>query len=183
MLRQGIEQAGYRHITIELEEISGLYPEEHKFDEILTLAFRGFSKPDGIHLDCPDVEMPLPDFDAPIEGPEGDLSDLLDNLGPGEELTFQYKMSDKTTTIPGFTLYSHRDVLLQLSQLRAGLKLPSARIYLDDFPYSEDDQWNFTRVIGAGREGSLGIGREAPWEKEGADYGFRFVPYNKEEDD
>ena len=182
MLRQAIEQAGYQHITIELEEISGLYPEEHKFDEILTLAFRGFSNPDDIQFNCSDVEMPLPDFGAPIEGPEGDLSDLLDNLKPGQELTFQYQMSDKTTTIPGFTLDSHRDVLIQLSQLRTGVKLPSARMYLDDLKYSDDDQWNFTRVIGAGREGSLGLGRETPWEKEGADYGFRFIPHNDDED-
>jgi hypothetical protein len=119
--------------------------------------------------------MPLPDFDAPLEGP-GDLVDLLDNLEPGEELTFQYKMSDKTHTIPGFTLNSHRDVLLQLSQMRSGVKLPSVRMYLDDLSYSDEEGWNFTRVLGAGREGSLGLGREVPWEKAGADYGFRFIP-------
>jgi hypothetical protein len=183
MLRKAIEQAGYQYITIELEEISGLYPEEHKFDELLTLGIRGFSQPDGVHLICPDVEVPLPDFEQVMEGPAGDLADLLDNLGPGEELTFQFKSSGKTATIPGFAIESHRDVLLQLSQLRSGLKLPSARMYLDDQAYSDDDQWNFTRAIGAGREGSLGAGREAPWEKEGADYGFRFIPYDDDEDE
>jgi hypothetical protein len=46
MLRQGIVQAGYQYLTIELEEISALYPPEHKFDELLTLGIRGFSAPD-----------------------------------------------------------------------------------------------------------------------------------------
>ena len=98
-------------------------------------------------------------------------NDVSANLKPGEELTFKLPMSDKTTAVPGLQLNSHRDVLVELSSLRAGKQLPSVRIYLDDLPYSEDEQWNFTRVLGAGRYGS-GMGRKAPWEKRGADYGF-----------
>ena len=42
--------------------------------------------------------------------------------------------------------------------------------------YTPDQQWNFTRVLGAGQHGSMGFGREVPWEKEDADFGWSIQP-------
>lgn len=77
-----------------------------------------------------------------------------------------------------------RKLLTDLSQLRLGRRLligkrhtfPSARMYLDQLEYSRSEQWNFTRLMGAGRLGSMGLGRDVPWESKDADYGFEFIP-------
>lgn len=42
--------------------------------------------------------------------------------------------------------------------------------------------WNFTRVLGAGRHGSMGYGRETPWEKEDANFGWEFIPANADDE-
>ena len=85
-------------------------------------------------------------------------------------------------TIEGFTANSHAEILDRLASLRAGVRLPSVRMYLDDIKYSDDEGWNFTRVLGAGRHGSMGYGREVPWEKEDADFGFKFIPEGDDEE-
>ena len=73
--------------------------------------------------------------------------------------------------------------LMEICQLPSNLKFPSARMYLDHLDYSDDDQWAFTRVLGAGQFGSLGIGKEVPWECEDADFRFEFIPFDGDEDD
>ncbi len=164
MLASALQHSGFKYTTIELGEIADLYPEEHRFDDLIAMALRGFSEPDEISIECPDVVWQLPDLSSPIKGPDGTLPDLLDELGPADEVTYEYAPSDKSITIPGFSLVSHRDVLLQLCQLRPGLILPSVRMYLDDCDYSEDEEWNFGRVLGAGRDVTA-FGRKVPWEK------------------
>ena len=72
-------------------------------------------------------------------------------------------------------------LFLDLSQLREGQPWPSPRIYLDQLPYTADEQWSFTRLLGAGAFGSMGIGRQVPWESEDAEYGFEIVGYDDEE--
>ncbi len=72
----------------------------------------------------------------------------------------------------GFKADSHAGILEKISFLKTNIKLPSVNMYIDDLPYTEDEQWNFTRIFGAGKFGSLGYGREVPWEKEDADYGW-----------
>jgi hypothetical protein len=175
MFRYAIEQIPYRFLSIELEEIAGLYPEEHRFEEILTLALRGFDKPGEIGFRCDDVTIDLSSMSVSVEPTQGediaeDLMEIfkeLESAGPpagGQKLT-----------IEGFTANSHAEILRRLTSLRAGIRLPSVRMYLDNREYSDDEQWNFTRVLGAGRHGSMGYGREVPWEKEDADYGWRLI--------
>jgi hypothetical protein len=65
-----------------------------------------------------------------------------------------------------------KNCLSKLADLRLGSRFPSEKMYLEKLPYSDDDQWNFTRILGAGNCGSLGYGRNVPWEREDADYGF-----------
>lgn len=70
-------------------------------------------------------------------------------------------------------------LFLELAQLREGQRWPSPRMYLDQLPYTADEQWNFTRLLGAGACGS-GLGRPVPWESEDADYGFEIVEHDDE---
>ena len=70
---------------------------------------------------------------------------------------------------------AHRERLIGITQLRDDMPFPSARMYLDKLPFGPDDQWNFTRLIGAGQFGSDGWGRPVPWETPDADYTFTCV--------
>lgn len=174
LLASGIRSAGFPYVTPELEEISALYPTEHRFDELLTLALRGFDDPHGLQFECPDVVWDVPTADGlTFDAPPGDLMAQLDNLAPGESLVIGFGGSEtEPVTIPGFSLSSHWQILVHLAGLRLDAPLPPARMYLSDRPATDDERWNFTRVLGAGRFGSLGIGREVPWEKEDADFGW-----------
>lgn len=171
MFRSAIEPLPYRYISLELEEIDGLYPEEHRFKELLTLGLRGFDVPDGIQFECDDVTVDLSGINLSFESADDDIDeDLMEELrelnsGNGED-------EGGTFTIPGFTASSHAEVLTRLASLNDDISLPSVRMYLDDLEATEDERWNFTRVLGAGRFGSMGYGREVPWEKEDADFGW-----------
>lgn len=176
LFREAVAAVPQKFISIELEEIAGLYPEEHRFEEFLTLALRGFDRPEGIHFECEDVEMTFGNIT--IEGTDGEP---LDDDDPLAELNaFEGLEDSEPFTIEGFTANSHAEVLTRISGLRMESPLPSARMYLDDLEYSGDEQWNFTCILGAGQHGSMGIGREVPWEKEDANFGWEF---NMEGDD
>lgn len=175
LLRAAIEPLPYRFVSIELEEIAGLYPPEHRFAELLTLGLRGFDRPEQIRFECPDVTFDLSEMSISIEGMDGEEVDEL-NADDGT-------IDAGQMTIDGFTATSHAEVLERLANLRPLAPLPSARMYLDDLECAEDEQWNFTRVLGAGRYGSMGYGREAPWEKEDADFGWEFVSEYEDEDE
>ena len=166
MFQSAIESLPYRFISIELEEIAGLYPPEHRFEELLALALRGFDKPEGIRFHCDDVTLDLSGMQVSVEGLEDEDMDgesiVSDDDGDG---------GPDQVTIDGFTAHSHADVRARLACLRPE-GLPSVRMYLDDIEHTEDEAWNFTRVLGAGVHGSMGYGREVPWEKEDADFGW-----------
>lgn len=69
-----------------------------------------------------------------------------------------------------------------ITQLREGDPFPSARMYLDKKEFSPEDQWNFTRLIGAGRFGSFGWGREVPWETADANFSFSYTPADDDDE-
>lgn len=72
---------------------------------------------------------------------------------------------------------------LGITQIRDGVPFPSATMYLDGKEFGPEDQWNFTRIIGAGKFGSFGWGREVPWETKDANYSFAYTPLDDEEDE
>ena len=76
-----------------------------------------------------------------------------------------------------------RERFLGITQIHDGLPFPSARLYLDGKEISPEDQWNFTRILGAGQFGSAGWGRPVPWETKGADYTYAFVSLEDDEDE
>ncbi len=175
MLRAAIEPLPYRFVSIELEEITGQYPAEHRFEELLTLGLRGFDHPDEIRFHCDDVTVDLSGLQFSIEPAAGEEMDpemqaILEDIGADTSTADQ-----DSIVIPGFTAGSHAAVLERLATLNVEAGLPSVRMYLDGLEYSADDQWNFTRVLGAGRYGSMGYGRETPWEKEDAEFGWEFI--------
>lgn len=183
MLRAAIEPLPYRFLSIELEEIAGQYPAEHRFEELLTLGLRGFERPDEIQFHCEDVTLDLSALQFSIEPAPGEAMDpeleaVLQDLGQGGT-----SETNDTLVIPGLSATSHAEVLERLATLNMTTGLPSVRIYLDDITYSQDEQWNFTRVLGAGRYGSMGYGREVPWEKEDADFGWEFTFEGDDNDD
>lgn len=183
MFRSAIVPLTYHFVSIELEEIAGLYPEEHRFEEILTLALRGFTNPKDIRFQCDDVTIDFSGMQISAEAMPGDEEDeeLMEeirelNSGPGI-------VSDEKVTIEGFTANSHSDILIRLTSLRDHTRLPSVRMYLDDLSCTEDEQWNFTRILGVGFHGSMGYGREVPWEKEDANFGFEFIATENDDDE
>jgi hypothetical protein len=184
MFRSAIEPLPYRFVSIELEEIAGLYPKEHRFEEILTLGLRGFDSPDRIQFHCDDVVIDLSGMQVSVEPMAGEemdeelLAELKELEGPVGAAAGGQKI-----TIEGFTANSHGQILERLTSIKPAVRLPSVRIYLDNLKYTDDEQWNLTRVLGAGRHGSMGYGREVPWEKDDADYGFRFIPAGGDDDD
>ena len=185
MFRSAIEPLPYKFVSIELEEIAGLYPKEHRFEEILTLGLRGFGSPDKIHFHCDDVVIDLSGMQISVEPMAGeDVDDeLMAELKELQGLVGAAAGGEKMT-IEGFIADSHGQILERLTSIKKpGVRLPSVRMYLDNLKYTDDEQWNFTRVLGAGRHGSMGYGREAPWEKEDADYGFRFIPEGGDDDE
>lgn len=176
MFRSAIEPLPYRFISMELEEIAGLYPEEHRFEELLTLGLKGFDNPDEIRFHCEDVTIDVSGMQisfGPMDGEEVDeeLMEELKELSSGGPPAGAGKV-----TVEGFTANSHAQVLERLTSIKPKVRLPSVRMYLDDLKHSDDEAWNFTRVLGAGRHGSMGYGREVPWEKEDADFGWEFIP-------
>jgi hypothetical protein len=183
MFRSAIEPLPYRFVSIELEEIAGLYPKEHRFEEMLTLGLRGFDRPDKICFYCDDVTIDLSGMQISVEPMAGDemdeelMAELKELQGPVDAAAGGEKM-----TIAGFTANSHAEILERLASLRTDVRLPSVRMYLEDIKYSDDERWNFTRVLGAGRHGSMGYGREVPWEKEDANFGFTFIPVGDDEE-
>lgn len=183
MFRSAIEPLPYRFVSIELEEIAGLYPKEHRFEEILTLGLRGFDSPDKIRFHCDHVTIDLSGMQISVEPMAGDemdeelMAELKELQGPVGAAAGSEKM-----TIEGFTANSHAEILERLASLKDAVRLPSVRMYLDDIKYSDDEGWNFTRVLGAGHHGSMGYGREVPWEKEDADFGFKFIPEGDDEE-
>lgn len=181
MFRSAIEPFPYRFVSIELEEIAGLYPEEHRFEELLTLGLRGFDTPEEIQFQCEDVTIDLSGLQISYETMAGDeddeeLMDELNALASGDSPAGAGKV-----TIEGFTARSHAEVLERLTTIKPKVRLPSVRMYLDDIKHSDDEAWNFTRVLGAGRHGSMGYGREVPWEKADADFGFEFIPFGSDD--
>ena len=182
MLRTTIEPLPYRYISIELEEVAGLYPEAHRFEDLLTLALRGFDNPDAIRFQCDAVTLEFSGAEGSIEAMPGDEDDEewmeeLKELNSGDTAAASEKI-----TIDGFTANSHAEVLERLSSLRPGVPLPPVRMYLDDLKHTDDESWNFTRVLGTGRHGSMGYGREVPWEKEDADFGWEFKTFDDEDE-
>jgi len=182
MFRSAIEPLPYKFVSIELEEIAGLYPNEHRFEEILTLGLRGFDSPDKIHFHCDDVVIDLSGMQVSVEPMAGEEMD--------EELTAELKelegpvgdaAAGEKMTIEGFTADSHGQILERLTSIKSAVRLPSVRMYLDNIKYTDDEGWNFTRILGAGRHGSMGYGREVPWEKEDADFGWEFKPAGDDE--
>lgn len=180
LFRSAIEPLPYRFISIELEEIAALYPEEHRFEELLTLGLRGFDRPDDIRFHCDDVTL---DFSGvqisiePLDGGEADeeLTEEFEELNAGGDPADEEQAVAEEAIIEGFTATSHAEVLERLTTLKPQVGLPSVRMYLDDLEHSDDEAWNFTRVLGAGLHGSMGYGREVPWEKEDADFGWEFT--------
>lgn len=177
IFRPAIEQLPFQFLSIELEEIASLVPPEHRFEEILTLALRGFDRPGGITFHCDDVSVDFSGAQVSVEISADDGDEIDDELrAEMEELqgAFTEEAAGEPLTIPGFTATSHAQTLGYLGSLREGVGLPPARLYLDGLEYSDDEQWNFTRVLGAGRFGA-GFGREVPWEKQDSDFGFTLV--------
>ncbi|WP_425615749.1 hypothetical protein NA78x_005680 [Anatilimnocola sp. NA78] len=171
LFRQAVAATPQKLISIELEEIANLYPPQHRFEEILRLALRGFDRPEGIHFECEDVEIEIDGLQIELEESE-EVSDELKSLMDDH--------SGEPITVEGFTLNSHAEVLTRLTGLRLECPLPTAKMYLDDIEYTEDEQWNFTRVLGAGRHGSMGFGREVPWEKEEANFGWEVSGFDED---
>lgn len=75
-----------------------------------------------------------------------------------------------------------RERILGITQIHDGMPFPPARMYLDRKEYSPEDQWNFTRILGAGQFGSAGWGRPAPWETKDASYGHAFTSLEDDDD-
>jgi len=174
LFHQAVAATPQKFISIELEEIANLYPPQHRFEELLALSLRGFDRPEGIHFECEDVEIELEGLQISLEEGE-EVSEELKNLMEDHE--------GEPITVEGFTLESHAEVLTRLTGLRLECPLPTAKMYLDDVEYTEDEQWNFTRVLGAGRHGSMGFGREVPWEKEEANFGWEFSGFDEDFED
>jgi hypothetical protein len=179
-----IESLPYQYVTIELQEISWLYSEEQHFTELLKMALRGFDCPDNLHLPSNKEKSILSKMQLYLEqmGREiifvGEVDDeKLNNIlfDPNKSEITDLADFDKISTTEEITVVTHTQILEQLTSLRASVQLPSVRMYLDNLPYSEDEQWNLTRVLGAGLYGSMGYGREVPWEKEDADYGWKIT--------
>ncbi len=201
MIVNTVENSGFEYVTIDLCEIDDMLPPEAQFNEMLKKSLRGFDNPEGITHHTDDLIMQEPS----IEGVHEMLADLTKQLGLSDEEdddeeapsieellsgmidssqrnVLDMPLDGEMVTIPGFDCNNHRDLLCEICMINDDVKLPSVRMYLDDLEYSDEEQWNFTRVIGAGKFGSLGIGRETPWEKEGADYGFEAIQYDEDED-
>lgn len=182
MFRSAIEPLPYKFVSIELEEIAGLYPREHRFDEVLTLGLRGFDSPDKIHFHCDDVVIDLSGMQVSVESMAGEemdeelMAELKELEGPVGDAAAGEKV-----TIKGCTADSHGEILERLTSIKPAVRLPSVRMYLDNIKYTDNEAWNFTRVLGAGRHGSMGYGREVPWEKEDADFGWEFKPAGDDE--
>jgi len=132
MFRSAIEPLPFRFVSIELEEIAGLYPKEHRFEELLTLGLRGFDSPDDIRFHCEDVTIDLSGMQISFEPMAGDeedeeLMEELKELNSGGPPAGAGKV-----TIEGFTAKSHAQVLERLTTIKTKVRLPSARMYLDD---------------------------------------------------
>jgi len=173
MFRSAIEPLPYRFVSIELEEIAGLYPKEHRFEELLILGLRGYDSPNEIRFHCEDVTIDMSGMQISFEPMDGEDVDeeLMQELNSGGS-----PASAGKATIEGFTAKSHAQVLERLTSIKSKVRLLSVRMYLDNLKRSDDEAWNFTRVLGAGRHGSMGYGLEVPWEKEDADFGWEFIP-------
>lgn len=217
MFRAAIEPMPYEYVTIELEEVASMRPEEHRYDELLTLALRGFDSPEGIRFHCEDAtvtlrsfsvsQLDLDEMDDEASGLDGDDEDGHDEEDADEDDSWgddesfdgeddaqdddeerdEHEHDDgeqdggerrfvfgapQEMPVMGFTCESHSDVLRKICGLREAA-LPSVRRYLDNLECDEDEDWNFTQLLGVGVYGSPGYGREVPWEHEDADYGWQ----------
>ncbi|MBS0264137.1 MAG: hypothetical protein JSS02_19530 [Planctomycetes bacterium] len=174
LLRSAIEMLPYRFISIELNEIARCYPREHRFEDLLISALRGFDVPQQkVDFQCPLVTIELPRSGTDVVSRAGPNRHIYKEL---REMMSSGVAQGGKLTIAGFSLNSHADVLGRLSGIRFGGRLPAARMYLDDLSFSDEDRWNFTSLLGTGRHASKGYGREVPWEKEGANFGGDYDP-------
>jgi hypothetical protein len=171
MFRSGVAPLPYRYLSLELDQIAPLYPSEHRFEELFTLGLRGFERPETIRFRRETVvdSAAAQNTNESMPGVEGG-NELLEEFK--ELMTEDSGSDDEKERFDGFEANPHADVLIRLTSLRPNCSLPSVRMYLDDLTHSDDDVWNFTHVLGSGRYGSMGYGREIPWEKESADFGW-----------
>jgi len=165
MFGRALEAVDFEYVTVELGEIAGLYPKEHRFDEILTLALRGFDRPDEVRFACPDVKTVSGEQDTSLD--LAALGDIPPEIRAALARLHVPK-SDKaveTVEFQGFTVESHAELLGRVTGLTGGRVLPPVRMLLDGMEFSPADLEAHNRMLGVGKHGSLGHGMEVPWER------------------
>ena len=171
MLGRALESVPFDHVTLELEEIGALYPRQHRFGELLTLALRGFDRPAEVRFSCPDVTKA-----ASGQGGSLDLAGLGDIPPEIRILLERFQVPDKgdsgqVVEFEGFTIETHEGLLRRLTGLRRQGVLPPARLLLEGVETSPEDLLDHRRMLGMGKFGSAGCGMEVPWEKGGPEAG------------
>lgn len=173
MMHAAIKPFRQRFLSIELEEIGAKYPSVEEFNHILTLALRGFDARTQISFrGQPRLSFEDEKFKISIDASDGheEYETLRESA---EGLNLKQIPGLGAATVAATNLQSHAQIVERMSSIRPSIALPPVRMYLDDISYTDDEQWNLTRTLGAGRDGSLGWGSEVPWEKENADFGWK----------
>lgn len=155
MLQKAIAVVPYTFISIELEEIAGLYPPEHRFEELFALALRGFDYPHSVSFQCKPKRMLFP-----IEG-KLDPDTVEELKATGATLGADGRWG---VILEGIHASNHADILDQVAQLKTGVALAPARYHLDNLECTDDAKTNYGNVLGFGRYESFGYGRNVPWE-------------------
>lgn len=155
MMRKAIAAVPHRFISIELEEIAGLYPPEHQFEKLFTLALRGFDHPHSVSFQCNSKRMLFP-----IEGKlDPDTVEELKAMGATLGADGRWGV-----ILEGIDASNHADILDQVAQLKTGVAPAPARYHLDNLECTDDAKTNYGNVLGFGRYESFGYGRNVPWE-------------------
>lgn len=158
MLRKAIAAVPNRFISIEIEEIAGLYPPEHRFEELFALALRGFTHPGPISFHCKPKRMIFPMEGKLHPDTVEELKASGASLGPDGQWGIM---------LDGINADSHAGVLEQIAQLEKDVAVAPARFHLDEVDCSDGAKANFGNVLGFGWYESSGYGRTVPWEPAG----------------
>ena len=162
---KALEAVDFEYVTLEVGEIAELYPKEHRFEEILTLALRGFDRPDEVRFACPDVKSVLDEEDSSLDlAALGDIPPEI-RAALGRLHVAKSDRAVETVGFQGFTANSHAELLGRVTGIPGGRVLPPVRMLLDGMEYSPADLEAHKRILGLGKQRSTGCGMEVPWER------------------
>ncbi|WP_416970890.1 hypothetical protein [Streptomyces sp. 4F14] len=156
LLREAVERAPGAYVTVELDEIAGLWEgeEEGSFVPALTAALEGFEGVEG----GAGVADPASGHNAeavdPASGAGVGAVGEGGAVGAGEASPASGGRAGRAASSPT----PARTALLGLTRLDPAHPFPPARLLLDALEAGDGDYWNFTRLLGTA------FAAEVPWE-------------------